>query len=162
MVLLYVLILIVQFVIPKYFVHTGLYPNFILMYVVYVSLNRGIMKGQLTGFLYGFSWDILSTDIFGIRTLTLTIAGYIAGKFKRNLNKEQVATQVIIMAVCITVTHLVLTLTYLLAPNDFAKKSMELNSNFLIYCLVNLILTPFVFKLFGFLKKHSANVNYYE
>ncbi len=67
MFLLYAVLLIIQFVIPKYFVCNSIYPNFILMYVVYVALNRGAMKGQLTGFLYGLSWDILSTDIFGIR-----------------------------------------------------------------------------------------------
>lgn len=162
MFLLYVVLLIIQFVIPKYFVCNSIYPNFILMYVVYVALNRGAMKGQLTGFLYGLSWDILSTDIFGIRALSLTIAGYIAGKFNRNLNKDQIATQIIIMSVCLIATHLLLILLYLLIPNDFAKKSIELNSNFFIYLIVNLILTPVVFKILKFFKKHSNSVKFYE
>ncbi len=151
--LFYITILTLQFVLPKYMVYSTVYPNFILMYVVYVALNRGAMKGQLTGFFYGLSWDILATDVFGARTLTLTLAGYIAGKFNKNLNKDQIATQVIIMLICLIITHLSLVLLYLLIPDNFAKKSIELNSNFLLYCLVNIIITPVVFKILPALKK---------
>jgi rod shape-determining protein MreD len=153
MFLLYIIILTLQFVLPKYLVCNEIYPNFILMYVVYIALNKGAMKGQLTGFFYGLSWDILSTDIFGVRTLTLTLAGYIAGKFNRNLNKEQIATQVIIMFICLIITHLSLVLLYLLIPNNFAKQSMELNPNFLLYWLVNIVVTPIVFKILQALNK---------
>lgn len=134
-------------------IYSTVYPNFILIYVVYVALNRGAMKGQLTGFFYGLSWDILATDVFGARTLTLTLAGYIAGKFNKNLNKDQIATQVIIMLICLIITHLSLVLLYLLIPDNFAKKSIELNSNFLLYCLVNIIITPVVFKILPALNK---------
>ncbi|MDD5021084.1 MAG: rod shape-determining protein MreD [Endomicrobiaceae bacterium] len=153
MFLLYIIILTLQFVLPKYLVCNEIYPNFILIYVVYVALNKGAMKGQLTGFLYGLSWDILSTDIFGVRTLTLTLAGYIAGKFNRNLNKEQIVIQVIIMFICLIITHLSLVLLYLLIPDNFAKKSIELNSNFLLYCLVNIVITPIIFKALPALNK---------
>lgn len=151
--LFYITILTLQFVLPKYMIYSTVYPNFILIYVVYVALNRGAMKGQLTGFFYGLSWDILATDVFGARTLTLTLAGYIAGKFNKNLNKDQIATQVIIMLICLIITHLSLVLLYLLIPDNFAKKSIELNSNFLLYCLVNIIITPVVFKILPALNK---------
>lgn len=151
--LFYIIILTLQFVLPKYMIYSTVYPNFILIYVVYVALNRGAMKGQLTGFFYGLSWDILATDVFGARTLTLTLAGYIAGKFNKNLNKDQIVTQIIIMLICLIITHLSLVLLYLLIPDNFAKKSIELNSNFLLYCLVNIIITPVVFKILPALNK---------
>ena len=72
------ILIILQFVVPKYFPLYNFYPNFILIYIVYIGLNKGSIKGELTGFFYGLIWDILSTDILGIRTLTFTISGYLS------------------------------------------------------------------------------------
>ncbi len=147
----YVIIFTVQFIIPKYLVCNTVYPNFILLYVVYTALNKGPMRGQLTGFFYGLSWDILFTDIFGIRALTLTVAGYISGKFNRNLNKDQAVTQIIIVFICILFTHFSILLLYLLIPGDFINKSAELNVNFLLYCLINVVITPVFFKIMPYI-----------
>ena len=106
-IIVYFLLIILQFVIPKYmpFNIWMIYPNFILMFVVYTALNKGIMKGQLTGFFYGLTWDVLATDIFGVRTLSFTIAGYLAGSFNKKLNKNQPLTQIIVMALGLMITY---------------------------------------------------------
>ncbi|MBQ3942876.1 MAG: rod shape-determining protein MreD, partial [Elusimicrobia bacterium] len=119
-IIVYFFLIILQFVIPKYmpFNIWMLYPNFILMFVVYTALNKGIMKGQLTGFFYGLTWDVLSTDIFGVRTLSFTIAGYLAGSFNKKLNKNQPLTQIIVMAIGLIITHLILNVVYLILPES--------------------------------------------
>jgi rod shape-determining protein MreD len=132
-----------------------LYPNFILMFVVYTALNKGIMKGQLTGFFYGLTWDVLSTDIFGVRTLSFTIAGYLAGSFNKKLNKNQPLTQIIVMAIGLIITHLILNVVYLILPESETVfvQSFELSYLMIFNIIVNIVLAPLIFKIFLFIDK---------
>jgi rod shape-determining protein MreD len=75
----------------------GIFPNFILIFVVYIGLSKGVINAQLMGFLLGLTWDVFSTDIFGIRTVMFTVIGYLAGRFCRNFNREKIFTQLVIM-----------------------------------------------------------------
>ncbi|WP_372519251.1 rod shape-determining protein MreD [Candidatus Ruminimicrobiellum ovillum] len=151
-ILIFFILIIIQFVIPKYMPLNiwTLYPNFILMFVVYTALNKGIMRGQITGFVYGLTWDVLSTDIFGVRTLGFTIAGYLAGSFNKKLNKNQPLTQIIVMAIGLIVTHLILNITYVIMPasETVFVQNFELSYLIIFNILINLFLTPFVFKIF--------------
>ncbi len=152
-IIIYLILIIVQFVIPKYmpFNIWMVYPNFILMFVVYTALNKGIMKGQLTGFFYGLTWDVLSTDIFGVRTLSFTIAGYLAGSFNKKLNKNQPFTQIIVMSVGLIVTHLILNIMYFILPESetIFVQNFELSYLMIFNIIVNILLAPIIFR--GFL-----------
>ena len=156
-IIIYLILIVVQFVIPKYmpFNIWMMYPNFILMFIVYTALNKGIMKGQTIGFIYGLTWDILSTDIFGIRTLSFTIAGYLAGSFNKKLNKNQPLTQIIVMAIGLIVTQLILNVTYIVMPasEKIFVQNFELSYIVVFNILVNLILTPLIFKIFLFVDR---------
>lgn len=158
-IIIYFALIIVQFVIPKYmpFNIWMVYPNFILMFIVYVALNKGIMKGQTIGFLYGLTWDVLSTDIFGVRTLSFTIAGYLAGSFNKKLNKKQPLTQIIVMAIGLIVTHLILNITYIIMPasETVYVQNFELSYLIIFNILINLILTPIIFKIFLLIDKRT-------
>ena len=158
-VIIYLILIVIQFVIPKYmpFNIWMVYPNFILMFIVYTALNKGIMKGQTIGFFYGLTWDILSTDIFGIRTLSFTIAGYLAGSFNKKLNKNQPLTQIIVMAIGLIVTHLILNITYIVMPasEKVFVQNFELSYMAIFNILINLILTPLIFKIFLFIDRRT-------
>ena len=159
-IIIYFALIIVQFVIPKYmpFNIWMVYPNFILMFIVYIALNKGIMKGQTIGFLYGLTWDVLSTDIFGVRTLSFTIAGYLAGSFNKKLNKNQPLTQIIVMAIGLIVTHLILNITYVIMPasETVYVQNFELSFLIIVNILINLILTPIIFKVFLLIDKRTS------
>jgi len=146
----YLLLIVIQFVLPKYFSLTNIYPNFIIMYVLFVALNKGAMSGQITGFFYGFTWDVLSTDIFGVRALTLTICGHFAGKFNKKLNKDQAIVQILLMFFCLIITQISLVFLYFIIPNDFGNRTLFANYNVLLSVILTIILTPFVFKILAF------------
>ena len=116
------------------------------------------MKGQTIGFLYGLTWDVLSTDIFGVRTLSFTIAGYLAGSFNKKLNKNQPLTQIIVMAIGLIVTHLILNITYVIMPasETVYVQNFELSFLIIVNILINLILTPIIFKVFLLIDKRSS------
>ncbi len=157
-IIVYIVLIVLQFVLPKY-VPMNLwlfYPNFILIFVVYIALNRGAMRGQLTGFFYGLTWDILAADIFGVRALSFTVAGYLAGIFNKKLDKSQPLTQIIVTAVGLIVTQLVIDFVYIVMPlSDTTHyiSGFELSYLALLNILINLILAPIVFKVFSSLEK---------
>ncbi|MBQ3834247.1 MAG: rod shape-determining protein MreD, partial [Elusimicrobia bacterium] len=146
-----------QFVLPKYvpFNLWLFYPNFILIFIVYIALNKGAMKGQLTGFFYGLTWDILATDIFGVRALSFTIAGYLAGIFNKKFDKNQPLTQIMVTAIGLIVTQLVIDFVYIVMPLSDTQyiPGFELSFLSLLNILVNLILAPIVFKIFSSVEK---------
>jgi len=146
----YLVLIVLQFVLPKYFSLTDIYPNFIIMYVLFIALNKGTMSGQITGFIYGFTWDVLSTDIFGVRALTLTICGHFAGKFNKKLNKDQALVQILLMFMCLVITQISLIFLYFIIPNDFGNRTLFSNYNGLVSVLLTLILTPLFFKILNY------------
>ena len=154
-IIVYLVLIVIQFILPKYVPLNLwlLYPNFILMFVVYLALNKGVMKGQITGFIYGLTWDILSTDIFGVRALSFTIAGYLAGNFNRKFNKSQPLTQIIVMGIGLIVTHFVINVVYIIMPlsDTVYIPTFELSHLVILNILINLILTPIIFKIFLFI-----------
>ena len=160
-IIIYFVLIIMQFVVPKYmpFNIWMIYPNFILMFVVYTALNKGIMKGQLAGFFYGLTWDVLSNDIFGVKTLSFTIAGYLAGSFNKKLNKNQPLTQIIVMFVGIIITKLIVNIVYVIMPVSemVAVQNFELSFWSLFNIFINIVLVPVIFKVFLFVDKIFYN-----
>lgn len=140
------ILIILQFIVPKYFSIITFYPNFILIYIVYIGLNKGSVKGELTGFLYGLFWDILSTDIFGIRALTFTISGYLSGKFNKKLDKNQPLTQIIVMLLSLLIVQFGTSLIYLIVHTETSYPYFEITYNTWLQILCNIILTPITFK----------------
>lgn len=151
--IIYMILIILQFVLPTYISFNGIYPNFILIFIVFIAINKGPMKGQLTGFLYGLTWDFLSTDIFGLKTLAFTISGYLAGQFNRKLNKEQPLTQIIVTGICLIITHALTSLVHMIMPEEIISSPFELTHFVWISIILNLALTPFIFKLLASIRK---------
>ena len=87
------------------------------------------------------------------RALSFTIAGYLAGSFNKKLNKNQPLTQIIVMAIGLIVTQLILNITYVVMPasEKIFVQNFELSYMVIFNILVNLILTPLIFKIFLFI-----------
>ncbi|MDR0800103.1 MAG: rod shape-determining protein MreD [Endomicrobium sp.] len=95
--LFYVVSCLIQFFFGRYINVCGIFPNFILIFIIYLGLSKGIVNAQLTGFLFGLTWDVFSTDVFGIRAVMFTVIGYFAGRFCRDFDREKTFTQFIIV-----------------------------------------------------------------
>lgn len=146
------ILIILQFVVPKYFPLHNFYPNFILIYIVYIGLNKGSIKGELTGFFYGLIWDILSTDILGIRTLTFTISGYLSGRFNKNLDKAQPLTQIIVMFLSLLIVQFGTSIIYLIVHTETDYPYFEITYSTWFQIICNIVLTPILFKLMSLVK----------
>jgi rod shape-determining protein MreD len=94
---IYIIFCLLQFSLGKYINICGIFPNFILILIVYLGLSKGAMSAQLAGFLFGLVWDAFSTDIFGARAVIFTIIGYFLGRLAKKFDRDKVYTQFVIV-----------------------------------------------------------------
>jgi len=112
----YILFCLLQFFFGQYLNIDGIFPNFILIAVVYLALTRGQLSAQLMGFILGLTWDAFSTDVFGVRAVMFTVIGYLAGTLSRNFDKDQVFTQFIMVFFASIVYWIGFSLIYFIVP----------------------------------------------
>jgi rod shape-determining protein MreD len=130
----YVVFCLLQFFFGRYLNIDGIFPNFILIAVVYLGLARGKMSAQLMGFLFGLTWDSFSTDVFGVRAIMFTVIGYFCGALNKNFDKEQVFAQIVMVFAASIVYWLGFSLLYFIIPEGAGSYK------------------PFVVSLYGSLK----------
>jgi rod shape-determining protein MreD len=94
--LIYLLGIVIQFAFAKHAAIFGLFPNILLLGLLFIGLKRGSLAGQTLGFAWGITWDVLAVDLFGSHALLFTLIGYLSGKFARKLDESKVVTQMTI------------------------------------------------------------------
>jgi rod shape-determining protein MreD len=77
-----ILVLLFQAILSEFLSLNGVRPDFILIFILYISVNIGSFHGVLSGFLLGVLSDFLGIgSAFGISPLTYTLTGYLLGIF---------------------------------------------------------------------------------
>lgn len=139
-----------QFIIGK-FAPYGVYPNIILVVIVYLGLTRGPMAGQLLGFIFGLTWDMFSTDIFGARALMFTIVGYIAGRLSKDMHAYNAVAQIAVTFIASVIVWAGLSTVYF-AASDFGAAATYFNiSPVYVYRVIILVLiAPVIFHILDF------------
>ena len=130
----YVFFCLLQFFFGKYLNIDGIFPNFILIAVVYLGLTRGKLSAEVMGFLFGLTWDAFSTDVFGVRAIMFTFIGYFAGILSKKFDKNQVFTQMVVVFLSSVIYWIGFSLIYYVLPEGSGSY------------------TPFVVSLYGSLK----------
>jgi rod shape-determining protein MreD len=105
-----------QFFFGRYLNIDGIFPNFILIAVVYLGLARGKMGAQTMGFLYGLTWDSFSTDVFGVRAIMFTVIGYFSGALNKNFDRDQAFAQIVLVFAASIIYWLGFSLIYFIIP----------------------------------------------
>lgn len=90
---------VAQFGWMRYCAPFGLAPNLLMVLLIFIGLMRGPFPGQLMGFLWGISWDIMSVDLFGSHALLFTCIGYLSGFLSHKWNESKIVSQVIITGI---------------------------------------------------------------
>ena len=70
-------------------------PDFLMIIVLYLSLNNGPLIGETTGFVSGIMLDFLSGCPLGFNSLLRTTLGFIAGFFHNILNVSSFFLQIL-------------------------------------------------------------------
>jgi rod shape-determining protein MreD len=63
----------------------GVHPDLALIVLVFVSLRRGSMAGQVSGFAAGFVEDLMNVSPLGFHSLLRTVIGFLYGLLSGNV-----------------------------------------------------------------------------
>jgi rod shape-determining protein MreD len=63
----------------------GVRPDLALILLIFVSMRRGSMVGQVSGFATGFLEDLMNVSPLGFHSLMRTIIGYVYGLLSGNM-----------------------------------------------------------------------------
>jgi rod shape-determining protein MreD len=63
----------------------GVRPDLAMLVLVFVSMRRGPMVGQVSGFASGFLEDLMNVSPLGFHSLLRTVIGYIFGLLSGNV-----------------------------------------------------------------------------
>ncbi len=76
-------VLFLQMILSDFLTIRGLRPDFILIFVVYLSLRWGSLTGVVAGFILGLVEDILSAgSLMGLAPLTKSLTGFLVGRLQ--------------------------------------------------------------------------------
>jgi rod shape-determining protein MreD len=144
---LYIAFCTLQFFFGKYFNVFGFFPNFILILIVYLGLTRGVVSAEIIGFLFGITWDVFSTDVFGIRAVMFTIVGYLVGMVKKDFDKDSLSAQFVIVLFVNVVYWFGFSIIYWILPVGEVGHSSFITIQSIFKILLTALFTPIVFFL---------------
>ncbi|MDR0956609.1 MAG: rod shape-determining protein MreD [Endomicrobium sp.] len=150
-IIFYIVFCLLQFSFSKYINFFGKFPNFILIFIVYIGLSKGSMFAQLMGFLFGLTWDVFSTDFFGIRTIMFTIIGYFSGKLNKNFDGDKILTQYVVVFLASVVYKLGTNLICYVILSNKDYNFLILDSSLKIF--ITVLIAPVIFYILNYVKK---------
>ena len=63
----------------------GVHPDLALLVLIFVSMRRGAMVGQVSGFLSGFLEDLMNVSPLGFHSLMRAVIGFLYGLLSGNV-----------------------------------------------------------------------------
>jgi rod shape-determining protein MreD len=139
----YIFFCLIQFFFSKYINICGIFPNFILIAIVYFALSKNIVNAQLISFLFGLTWDVLSTDIFGIRIIAFVILGYFVNIFGKNFDKNKTFAQIVIIFFSNIIYSLIFSLFYYILYDN--NRNCKVTLLGIIRIIFTSLIAPLVF-----------------
>ena len=72
-----------QILLSNFITIRGIRPDFMLIFIIYISLRGGSLSGVIVGFSFGLMEDLLSSgSLIGLASLTKSITGFLIGRLK--------------------------------------------------------------------------------
>ena len=150
--LLYVFFSMIQFIFSKYLNFFGIFPNFILIVIVYLGVSKKIIDAQLMGFLFGLTWDVFSTDIFGIRALMFTVIGYLVSKFFGDFDTNRIPVQFVVVFFANVVYWFGFSLIRFIIFGNEVYMASFIDISCYIKIIATVLITPVMFYILGVVK----------
>ena len=155
----YVLFCLLQFFFGRYINIYGVFPNFILISVVYLGLSRGKLAGETMGFFLGLTWDAFSTDVFGVRAIMFTIIGYFAGMMNKSFDKDQIFTQIIVVFFANAIYWAGFSLMYYVIPEGSSSYTpFVITMQGSMKIAVTVVIAPVIFYILNAMTKFGRKI----
>lgn len=130
-------------------------PDFLLLFTIYVSIQKGGVHGESVGFFSGLFLDFFSICPLGLNSLLRTIIGFIFGLFHLNIGTSGIFVPMGIGLVATIIKILLTGLISIFFPGVIYSYSL-FSSIFWVECLLNTLLAPILFFIFSKFKTISS------
>jgi rod shape-determining protein MreD len=77
----------------------GVRPDLALIVLIFVSMRRGPMAGQVSGFATGFLEDLMNISPLGFHSLLRTVIGYVYGLLSGNVFIDPILMPIILTVI---------------------------------------------------------------
>ncbi len=126
-------------------------PDLALIILVFVSLRKGSMVGQTTGFLSGILEDFMSVSPFGFHPLMRVVIGYLYGLFSGTVFVDPFLMPMILTVIATLIKGVIsglVSTVFGLSSSGF----LYFTGRLWIEVGYNAVLAPFLFALLNLLK----------
>lgn len=131
-------------------------PDLVLICSIYFSVLNGKFVGETTGFISGLILDFMTGLPFGFNCLFRTIIGYCFGIFTETLIFSGFVMPMLCVAIGTFSKYLFTFLISIFFPNIHVLAASIISKEFLFEIILNVILSPIIFKFLGVFKKSLA------
>ncbi|MGD1830662.1 MAG: rod shape-determining protein MreD [Spirochaetaceae bacterium] len=142
--LIIALVVLLQSTLLQHISFYGILPDLVLIFVLFISLKGGSIKGEVIGFSGGLLLDFLSLSPLGFHCFIYAVIGFLAGYPHRNVTTESILTQFLFVTLGIIIKNILSSLLILVFSINTTSLSL-MGRNFFIELLFTLIVTPFLF-----------------
>jgi rod shape-determining protein MreD len=146
------LLLLLQTTILSYLVVNGIKPDILLVVFVILATQNGSLVSQIVGFALGLAIDMVTSAPLGFHAFQFALAGYLFGLGSGNVYFDPLvmpALMGLLATVFTVVTSLTLNTVFLLG----APLSAFFNVGLLFQLLINVLLAPLIFWLYGWVRE---------
>ncbi|MDR1052295.1 MAG: rod shape-determining protein MreD [Endomicrobium sp.] len=139
---IYIVFCILQFFLHKYTNYFYVLPNLMFLFTIYSGFKKNVFA-QIIGFLFGVTFDVFLSNVFGVNTIVFAIIGYLSYKLSNFFDKDIIFAQIFIVLVFSIIYLICILLIYYIIHENY---------NFNIYNIIGMITTiistPIVFYFF--------------
>jgi len=144
-----------------FLVSPGFIPDLAFILFVYFAFLKGALQGELLGFVLGLLLDVLTSAPFGFYSLSLSLLGYLIGKFKGMMQLNLIFIPLLIMFLAsLSKWLLMLIIAFFLGFSDLLTNLFTLNM--LIQNILTVLISPLIFFVLSFVNAHLNNRREYE
>jgi len=126
-------------------------PDLVLICSIYYSLVNGSLYGESMGFVSGLFMDFISGVPLGFNCLYRTIIGYVAGLFSSSIILGGLLIPMVSVGIGTIAKTLLISLISVFYSN--IHSTGIISYDFLFELVVNIVLSPLVFKILNFSRK---------
>jgi rod shape-determining protein MreD len=153
-IIIMVILVIAETTLMKKLPNKFIYPDIVLIVLVFFSNNKGNFEGQISGFIAGMAEDFLSLSPPGFNSFIKIVIGFIFGKLKGKIFIDPILFPVIMIFFAGIIKGLIAVLiaTLFLKPEI---SPVVFTPKFAIEIVENCIAAPFVFALMKLSKLYT-------
>ncbi len=139
LIILGIFVLYFQIIFSIHFVVYNLIPNFLIAYIIYLSINSGLRTTLSISFIWGLAIDLLQPHYLGINSLIFIIISFIVNKFHESINKRRLIMVSISIFMINLLYYFIFGFYQMIALHD----TSDFSASFILLVIYNTIVTIF-------------------